>query len=58
MSEVLTIKEVAERLKVSERTIRNWIEKGELIAYRFGLQYRIKPEDLDTFIQKSKVKGD
>lgn len=58
MSEVLTIKEVAERLKVSERTIRNWIESGKLNAYRFGLQYRINAEDLNTFIENSKVKGD
>ena len=58
MSDILTIKQVAERLKVSERTIRNWIDKGDLKAYRFGLQYRIDETDLQTFIQNSKVKGD
>lgn len=58
MSDILTIKQVAERLKVSERTIRNWIDKGDLKAYRFGLQYRIDETDLNEFIKKSKVKGD
>lgn len=58
MSEVLTIKEIAEQLKVSERTVRNWIDKGDLIGYRLGGQYRVNTADLNTFIEKSKVKGD
>lgn len=58
MHEVLTIKEVAERLKVSERTVRNWIEKGDLTGYRLGGQYRVNTSDLNLFIEKSKVKGD
>ena len=58
MGEVLTIKEVAEKLKVSDRTVRNWVESGKLKAFRFGLQYRIKAEDFETFIKNSEVKGE
>ena len=41
----LTIKQVAERLQLSERTIRRWIKNGRLRAAefpgRFGVEYRI-----------------
>lgn len=51
----MTITEVAERLKVSDRTVRNWIEKGTIKAYRFGLVYRIKKEDFEEFVNNSQV---
>ena len=31
-----TITEVAERLRVSTRTVRRWIEAGDLVAHRVG----------------------
>ena len=52
---MLTTKEVAEKLKVTQKTIRNLIESGELPAYRFGRDYRIKEEDFDEYITLSKV---
>ena len=58
MNEILTISEVAEHLKVSDRTVRNWIDKGMIKAFRFGLVYRIKKEDFEEFIKNSEVKGD
>ena len=58
MNEILTISEVAELLKVSDRTVRNWIEKGTIKAYRFGLVYRIKKEDFDEFVKQSEVNFD
>lgn len=40
-----TIKQVAEALQLSERTIRRWIHDGRLYAAefpgRFGVEYRI-----------------
>ena len=58
MGEILTISEIAEQLKVSNRTVRNWIESGKLKGFRFGLQYRIKKEDFEEFIKQSEVKGE
>lgn len=52
---MLTTKEVAEKLKVTQKTIRNLIESGELPAYRFGRDYRIKEEDFEEYIKLSKV---
>lgn len=44
-----TPSEVAERLKVSERTVRRWIREGELGAQRYGRQLRIPDTALRAF---------
>ncbi|MCX6740334.1 MAG: helix-turn-helix domain-containing protein [Candidatus Parcubacteria bacterium] len=48
----LTIKEVADILRVSERSIMRYIDSGRLIASKIG-QWRINQTDLDNFIKKS-----
>jgi excisionase family DNA binding protein len=45
-----TIAEVAERLCVSTRTVRRWIEAGDLIAHRPGRVVRIAESDLRAFL--------
>jgi len=44
-----TIAEVAERLCVSTRSVRRWIEAGHLIAHRF-CGVRIAESDLRAFL--------
>jgi len=52
----LTVKEVSTKLGVSEKTVRDYINKGELIAYKLGTSWKITQEDLHTFIKsKSNV---
>ena len=52
----LTVKEVSTKLGVSEKTVRNYISKGELIAYMLGTSWKITEEDLQAFIKsKSNV---
>jgi excisionase family DNA binding protein len=46
-----TIDEVAERLQVSDQTIRRWIKSGRLAAYKPGREWRIKTEDLERFLE-------
>jgi excisionase family DNA binding protein len=46
----LTTSEVAQRLSVSERTVRRWIERGELIAHHLGAAVRIADLDLKAFL--------
>ena len=48
---LLTILQTAEHLQVSTKTIRRWIDSGELIAHRFGRQWRISDADLQIFIR-------
>jgi excisionase family DNA binding protein len=46
-----TVKELAERLEVSEATIRQWIKAGELRAIDIGKGWRIADTDLDRFLK-------
>lgn len=55
--EVFTVQEVAQQYKVSERTVRNWIEKEGLIAFPIGKRgYRISKDDLRAFIEARKIR--
>ncbi len=50
--EVFTVKEIAERLKVTQRTVREWIRRGELTAMKFGKEYRVRESSLQAFIDR------
>ena len=45
-----TVAEVAERLHVSTRTVRRWIENFELVTHRFGSAVRIAESDFKAFL--------
>ena len=45
--ELLTVEEVAGRLKVKEKTVRDWIGRGDLEAYKIGKEWRIRRDHLD-----------
>jgi excisionase family DNA binding protein len=47
---MLTIKEVALRLKVTDRTVRRWIDEGKLKALKIGGAIRITEEAYSDFI--------
>ena len=48
---IYTTKEVAELLKVTPRTVQDWIKSGKLPAKRYGRVLRIRAEDLAKFGQ-------
>ncbi len=48
----LTVAQVAERLQVSERSVRRWIAADVLPVRRFGRCVRVDPDDLNTFGQE------
>jgi len=45
----LRIDEVADKLQVTERTVRRWIRKGSLVAFHYGQIVRISREDFEHF---------
>jgi len=47
-----TERSLAVYLAVSDRTIRNWIRRGELPSYKLGAARRIDPADVDTFLAR------
>ena len=52
---LLTIAEVARILKVTERTVYNYIKGGSLKAAKIGKIWRIKATDLEMFIEEAIV---
>ena len=46
-----TITEVAEKLNLTNETIRNYIHAKELEAYKFGRNYRIEDKELERFLE-------
>jgi excisionase family DNA binding protein len=46
-----TERTLATYLAVSDRTIRNWIRRGELPSYKLGAARRIDPADVDAFLE-------
>jgi excisionase family DNA binding protein len=48
--EFLKISEVAKRVHVSDRTVRRWIDAGDLVVHRLGSVVRIAEGDLWAFL--------
>ena len=49
----LTVAEVAEKLKLNQQTVRNWIDQGSLPALRVGRRVRIKRSDFERILDES-----
>jgi len=52
----LTIKELAKYLNVTERTIYNLLERGELPGFKVGANWRFRKEDIDKWIEENMIK--
>lgn len=50
LTPMLTIHDVAQKLNVDERTVRELIRKNELRAIKIGKEWRVKEEDLDAYV--------
>jgi excisionase family DNA binding protein len=47
-----TERSLADYLAVSDRTIRNWIRRGDLPSYKLGASRRIDPADVEDFLAR------
>lgn len=47
-----TTEEVAQKLKLTPKTVREYIQHGELEAIDMEQGYRIYKRDLDTFLER------
>jgi len=50
-----SIDEVAEYLKVSTDTIRDYIRKEKIPNYKVGKQYRFKISEIDEWVRSGKA---
>ena len=47
---LLTVNEVADLLRVSRMTVYRLINQGEIAALRVGRIYRLREDDVDTYL--------
>lgn len=52
LDEVLTIREVANLLKIGERTAYSMAQNGELPGFKVRGQWRFRRSDLDAWIER------
>jgi excisionase family DNA binding protein len=58
LDKFLTVEEVSEVLRVSERMVREYLLNGELKGMKLRREWRIKESDLNEFINKNmNIKG-
>jgi PTS system nitrogen regulatory IIA component len=50
MHEIMTIDEVAAYLRVSERTVYDWAQKGDLPGGKLGTTWRFKRNDVENWV--------
>ena len=43
------LRELSQKLQLSERTIRNYINSGKLQAFKLGLKYYVTQEAVDEY---------
>ncbi len=55
MEELLTPEEAAAILKLNVETVREYIRKKQLPAYKVGKGYRIRRSDIDTFLEERRT---
>ncbi len=54
--ELLTVREVAQRLKVTEQTVRHWIRDGKLKGARLGgdrTGWRIRESEVERLVREA-----
>ena len=56
-NDILTVKEVANYLKVNERTIYRLATNGELPAFRVGASWRFRLNEIDKWISTQSRSG-
>ena len=58
--QLLSIREVADAMKVSQRTVRRLVKRGDLAAYKVGErgQIRVKECDLERYVEAQRVAVD
>ena len=58
---LLTVREVAERIRSSPETVRRWLRQGKLRGFRPGgtkLGYRVPESELQRFLQSQASGGE
>jgi len=53
----MTLSEVAEYLKIAERTAYGWVKEGKLPGFKLGNAWRFDKADIQKWVQEHKDRG-
>ena len=56
--DLLDVKQVQERLRVSERTVFNLIKRGDLNGFKAGREWRFTIEDIREYENRQRQRAD
>ncbi|MDD3118329.1 MAG: PTS sugar transporter subunit IIA [Victivallales bacterium] len=51
-NDILTLEEVAEYLRVSERTVYDWAQKGDIPCGKIGTSWRFKRSEIENWVDR------
>jgi excisionase family DNA binding protein len=54
---LLTVKDVAERLGVTDRHVRKMLQDGELPSYKLGEMRRVEPDAVEAYLAAHRADG-
>lgn len=57
-TDILRVDEVAELLKVSERTVYDWAQKGSIPCGKLGSTWRFKRKEIERWVDSKLVKSE
>jgi excisionase family DNA binding protein len=57
MDELFSIKEAANKLRISPLTLRDWIYQGKLTPVKLGRRVLLTQEELERFVEEGKRQG-
>ncbi len=49
---LLTPPQVAQRLQVHERTVTQWLRRGNLRGFKIGKEWRVSAHDFEAFLEQ------
>jgi excisionase family DNA binding protein len=52
---LLTVRQVAQRLALDDSTVRRLIQRGKLTGRKLGGCVRVREEDLEAYLEASKI---
>ena len=54
MDDILTLKELADYLKISEKTLYGYAQKGKLPGIKIGAAWRFRKTDIDDWLEEQR----
>ena len=55
MEKLLTLSQTAEKLQLTEETLRRLIKKGDFPGFKIGGSWRVDQKDLESYIEEKKT---